>query len=118
MSKEMNSIHKEVVKYDIYGGIIFSLILFLVTDIKISIIFLFGLALSVINFVITGKIIEKLLIDNKNKYFVIIYVLKIVAIIICAIPFIWELKTILAYMGGYISHFIFLSVYWFKNERS
>lgn len=117
MSKEMNRIQKNGIKYDIFGGVIFSLMVFLITDLKCALVFLLGLAISLINFIISGRIIERLLIEKKSKFFTLTYILKIITVLVFAMPFIWELKTILAYMLGYISHFIFLMIYWIRNER-
>lgn len=117
MSKEMNSIFKIMIKYDLVGGIILSIILYYFIDLEIIIIFLLGLLVSLINSLANGLILEYSLNNKKNVILLLSYFIRIILIITIAIPFIKYQDKIIAYILGYTAHFGFLSIYWLKKWK-
>lgn len=117
MSKEMNSIFKIMIKYDLVGGIILSIILYYFIDLEIIIIFLLGLLVSLINSLANGSILEYSLNNKKNVILLVSYFIRITLIITIAIPFIKYQNKIIAYILGYTAHFGFLSIYWLKKWK-
>lgn len=117
MSKEMNSIFKIMIKYDLVGGIILSGILYWFMDLEILTIFLLGLLISLINSLANGFILEYSLSNKKNVILLLSYFIRIILIITISIPFIKDQDKIIAYILGYTSHFGFLSIYWLKKWK-
>lgn len=118
MSKEMNKFIISVLKYELIGAIIFSLILSILVDINFSLITLYGLAISILNFVSNSLITEYVLKKKKKGIFYpMTYFFRIIITVILSIPIIFSLKTVIAFIIGYVSHFVFLTVYWIKNEK-
>jgi ATP synthase protein I len=84
-------------------------------------IFLIGLIIAVINFIISGIITEKVLIKNKAPgiFFMLIKSLRI--FLICAVPFVfyrYNMQYVLVYILGFTSHFIALVLYSLFNKNS
>ncbi|NLL30175.1 MAG: hypothetical protein GX258_03865 [Clostridiales bacterium] len=117
MSKEMKSLLKIMIKYDLLGGLILAVILSKAVNIKFSIIFLFGDIISLINAIASGFLLEYTLKNNKSFLLVISYVLRILIIVILAIPFLNNLMNLIAYILGYTIHFIFQTIYWIKKWK-
>lgn len=118
MGKDVNKFLNEMIKYDLYGGIILSLILSVVVDVKFSIIYLIGIIVALVNFFISGKIIKNRL-GNKSGgvLFQSSYLFRILAVVGLAVPFMSQLINLIAYVLGYISHFVFLTIYWIKSQK-
>ncbi|WP_300385541.1 ATP synthase subunit I [Clostridium sp.] len=110
MSKEMNNLIRKMIKYDIIGGFIFLLIIFLIFNLKISLIFLLGLIVSLINAIVSGFILENSLKKGKRLLFFFSFLIRIIFILLIAFPFYSDFKEIVSYVIGYISHFIFLVI--------
>lgn len=117
MSKEMNSIFKIMIKYDLVGGIISSGILCYFLELEILAIFLLGLLVSLINSLANGLILEYSLNNKKNVILLLSYFIRIILIITISIPFIKDQDKIIAYVLGYTAHFGFLFIYWFKKWK-
>jgi len=117
MSKEMNSIFKIMIKYDLVGGIILFGILYYFLDLEIIAIFLLGLLVSLINSLANGLILEYSLNNKKNVILLLSYFIRIILIITISIPFIKDQDKIIAYVLGYTAHFGFLFIYWFKKWK-
>ena len=117
MSKEMNKTFKIMIKYDLIGGIIITIILWCLINYKIAFIFLLGLLVSLLNGIISGIILEYSLTKNKSIILSLSYFLRISLILIVSLPFIKNLNTIISYILGYTSHFGFLLIYWIKNWK-
>ena len=116
MSIEMNKLIKQMIKYDLIGGFIFILIILLTVNVKSALIFSLGLIVSLINAIVSGVIIENSLQKGRSLLFPLSLFLRIAIILIIAFPFCSEFIEILSYMGGYISHFLFLLISIFKKN--
>ena len=117
MSGEMKKVIFNMIKYDFILCFIFVLILSLILNLKVALIFLLGLMVSLVNTIINGLVIEYSLIKNKKVLLVISYIVRILIIVLIAVPFMREFIDILSYISGYISHLLFLLIYWVKNEK-
>lgn len=118
MSKEMNKFIIAVLKYELVGTIIFSLILSILVDINFSLIIVYGLAISFLNFVSNSLITEYVLKKKKKGIFYpMTYFIRILITVVLAIPIIFSLKTVIAFILGYVSHFVFLTLYWIKSQK-
>ncbi|WP_326511669.1 hypothetical protein [Clostridium intestinale] len=85
--------------------------------IKIAFAYFIGAILGLINFMSSGIIMGKYFL-KKPILINIGYILRILLIILVAIPFTNDLIMFLAYLGGFISHHICLIFYWiFIKER-
>lgn len=116
MSKEMKRLIVGIFKYDLILGFIFSLIISIFLTLKIGAIFFLGVLVALINFSASGIILEICLLKNKKVIITISYFLRIGIVLFIAMFFINNLNTILAYIIGYIFHFVVLTIYWI-NER-
>lgn len=110
MSIEMNKLIKQMIKYDLIGGFIFILIISLMVNIQSALIFSLGLMVSLINAMVSGVIIENSLQKGKSLLFSLSFFVRITIILLIAFPFCSEFIEILSYIGGYISHFLFLLI--------
>ncbi|GAB6169221.1 hypothetical protein JCM1393_16810 [Clostridium carnis] len=117
MSREMKRLLSNVIRYDLCGGFIFALIVSLLVNLQIASIFFMGVLVALINFFISGKILEYSLVRNKRLLIIISYFIRITVIVCLALPFMYNLEKLIAYVAGYIFHFIFLTFYWLKNEK-
>ena len=118
MSKVVNKFLNEMIKYDLYGGFIISLILSVVVNTKFAIIYLIGVVVALVNFLISGKIMKNRLSRKKSgMLFQISYFIRIVAVVGLAVPFMSQLINLVAYVIGYLSHFVFITVYWIKSQK-
>ncbi|MBU3108185.1 ATP synthase subunit I [Clostridium gasigenes] len=118
MSKDVNKFLNEMIKYDLYGGIILSLILSITVNTKFSIIYFLGIIVSLANFFIGGKIMKNMLEKKRGgMLFPISGFVRILIIVGIAVPFMGKLINLIAYITGYISHFVFLTIYWVKSQK-
>ena len=117
MSREMNNVISKMVKYDLISGFIFVLILSLFFNLKVALIFFLGLMVSLINTIANGLIIEYSFKNNKRTLLALSYLVRISIIILIALPFLNNLIQLLAYIFGYVSHFIFVVFYWMKKRE-
>lgn len=118
MSQEMKRLIQGVCKYDLILGFIFSIIVSMFLTLKIGAIFFLGILIALINFFASGLILEYCIFKNKKILLILSYFLRISIILIIALLFINNLNTLLAYILGYISHFVLLIIYTLiHNER-
>lgn len=117
MSREMNNLLRKMIKCDLVGGLISALIVSLLVNLQIASIFFMGILVALVNFLVSGIILEYSLIRDKKLLIIMSYFIKIIVIVCLALPFMYNLQKLIAYVGGYISHFILLTFYWLKNEK-
>lgn len=117
MSREMNKIIIKMIKYDLIAGFIFVLILSLLFNLKMALIFFLGLMISLINTTINGLVIEYSLLKDKKILLPLSYIFRIIVIILIALPFLNNLIQLLLYISGYLTHFLFIVIYWVKNGK-
>ncbi|MDV4151590.1 hypothetical protein R0131_12195 [Clostridium sp. AL.422] len=117
MSKEMKNAIYNMLKYDLVAGFIFVLILSKLFNLKVALIFFLGLIVSFINTSVNGLIIEYSLLKGKGILLSLSYIVRIMIIILIAVPFINDLFQLLSYISGYLTHFLFVVIYWVKNGK-
>lgn len=117
MSKEMYSMFKTMIKYDLIGGLLVFVILYSFIKIEVLLVLFLGLIVSLINNLVNGIILEYSLKKQKPLILSLNYFIRISVILIIAIPFIENQNKILAYILGYTSHFGFLFIYWIKKWK-
>ncbi|MGL5085934.1 MAG: ATP synthase subunit I [Clostridium sp.] len=118
MNKDVNKFLNEMVKYDLYVGIIISLILSVTITTKFSIIYFIGTIVSMVNFFVSGKITKKRLEKKRGGVlFSISYFIRHIVVVIVAVPFIFELRNLMAYIVGFLSHFVVLTIYCIKSQK-
>ena len=114
MSKEMNKLLKETVKFDLGGGLLISLLIVLLSSFTSAIIYFIGICVSLCNFIGNGYVIRRLISSTKNKSAIISFFITFLRLglgIICAIPFAYDVKNIAFYVAGFISHYLVLISY-------
>ena len=112
----MNKLIFKLVKYDLIAGFIFVLIVSLLINLKVALIFLLGLMISLLNTIASGLILEYSL-SNKKTLLACSYIIRIATIIIIALPFLNNLIQLMAYLIGYLSHFIFIVFYSIRTGK-
>ena len=114
MSKEMNKLLKDTTKFDLTTGLLISLLIVLLSSFTNAIIYFVGICVSLCNFIGSGSVITKLISTTKNKSGIISFLitfLRLGLVLICAVPFIYDVKKIAFYMFGFISHYLVLISY-------
>lgn len=114
MSKEMNKLLKDTTKFDLTTGLLISLLIVLLSSFTNAIIYFVGICVSLCNFIGSGYVITKLTSTTKNKSGIISFLitfLRLGLVLICAVPFIYDVKKIAFYMFGFISHYLVLISY-------
>ena len=114
MSKEMNKLLKDTTKFDLTTGLLISLLIVLLSSFTNAIIYFVGICVSLCNFIGSGYVITKLTSTTKNKSGIISFLitfLRLGFVLICAVPFIYDVKKIAFYMFGFISHYLVLISY-------
>ena len=106
MTTEVKLLLKNSVKYDIVLGICISIILYCFFGTNISLIYLFGLAVSIANFLVSGIILDK----NLNG-------VTTIPKIIFPMLFAKNLFYLLTYLGGFISHFPIIIFSWIRSRK-
>lgn len=118
MSKEMNNLQKKMVKYDLEIGVFISLLIVLLSNFSESAIYFIGICVSLVNFLFSSYINEKLLTGNIIPVLaVLISILKIALILAIAIPFIENVKYVSYYMAGFTSHYLIIIVCCILNRE-
>ena len=120
MNRETKSLLKILIKDVILILAIINLILLVIVHAMLAFIFSLGLLVATINFILSGVMLEKTINSKKKiiKYvFPLSYILRIITIIIIAYPFIYNIEKILAYVLGFISFFVVLTITWLKMQR-
>lgn len=113
MSKDLKKIVESVTKNDLIIGISLFLILVLLGQYRCGYILLIGLIVSIINFIISSIITDKLLNNpkkNKAILFPLSYLIRIISIVAIAIVFSNKISNLLAFLTGFIMHYFILVI--------
>lgn len=113
----MKALIKSMIKYDFIGGVIFALIISLLSSYELASIFYLGVVIALFNFISSGIILEYCIREKKKLLLIFSYTIRILIILAISALFINDLHKILAYILGYISHFILLTIYWLRKEK-
>ena len=117
MTREMKALLKLVIKEDILFGLIIALIIFCINP-KGALIFLLGIMIAMMNFVVKGIILEKSLNAGKRNVFSLISTfIRISTVIIIALFLANNKYNLLLYLAGFITHFPILIFGWIKSQK-
>lgn len=105
MDNGMNELGVKTSKYDIVFGIAISLIILYVFSFNHAMIYLLGVVVAVINFLVSIYAHEKWFLSN-SFLFVICTIIRITLIPIIIIPFQQDLTLVVTYVAGFTSHFV------------
>ncbi|EES50609.1 hypothetical protein NE172_11865 [Clostridium botulinum] len=118
MNREPIKLLKDMIKLDLRGGLLVSLIISILFSFKDASIYFIGIIVSLISFMINVYIIISFLgYNNRNKYITMSVPLKIGIVILASLPFIKNVEYISFYMCGFISHYVFLTFSSIKSEK-
>lgn len=120
MTTEIKLFLKNSVKYDIILGLSVSIILYAFFGENIAFIYFFGLIVSIINFILSGVILDKSLNGTSSilKFiFPVTYVARIACVAFIAIIFAKEISYLISYLGGFISHFPIIIFSWIRKQK-
>lgn len=109
MNKEVNKLLLQTVKYDLGSGLLISLVIVLISTFINAGIYLVGICIALVNFLISGYAIEKKLGKGVKRWlFVLEFFLRMAFIVITILPFRHNEVYMLYYMAGFVSHYILL----------
>lgn len=117
MCKEMNEFRKKIINYDLLVGLFMSLLIGLILTFKCAIIYYIGLVIAVINFKASSYLIERFSMTSKSFLIILGSFIRIVTIVLVAVPFISKLEWISSYLFGFTSHFIFMMIYCMVKKK-
>ena len=113
MTEDLNKIVKSVAKNDLISGVVLFLIISLLGQYKSGAVLLAGTIISMINFIASAVITDKVL-DNpkKNKgiLFSLSYLIRIVSIVAIAVVFSKKISYLLSFLIGFFIHYIILVI--------
>lgn len=117
MKNDLGDMFRKVIVFDVIVAVVLTSLVQIIFK-RYSLIFLSGLALALINFIINGIITEYMLLKKKNKYVISTFLGFIFrVVVVCSIAIIIYKKdqfNVVAYMLGYSFHFISLTLYGIK----
>lgn len=117
MDKSLKELLVRNSKFTMIIILLATVVLSFVLDIEAALAYCLGAILGLVNFMFSGFLMGKYFL-KKPKIINIGYILRIILIIVVAIPFTKDLIMFLSYLGGFISHHICLIFYWiFIKER-
>ncbi|HCW53002.1 MAG TPA: hypothetical protein DG753_04520 [Clostridium sp.] len=115
MSKGMNEILRGNMKFDLIIGLFISLLIVLLSNFSNAIIYCVGIGISLLNFIGNGYVMTKLTsTDTKGGHGIILILitfLRLGIVLLCAVPFIEDVKKMAFYVAGFISHYLMLISY-------
>lgn len=107
MNKDMNKLKKKITKYDIRYGLFIFLFIGLFISKKTAVIYIFGVVIALINFLTSVYTTCKWM-GTKNDILFMTTALRILVVVACIFPFIHNIKLLIAYVSGLITHSILL----------
>lgn len=120
MTEDLNKIVKSVAKNDLISGVVLFLIISLLGQYKSGAVLLAGTIISMINFIASAVITDKVL-DNpkKNKgiLFSLSYLIRIVSIVAIAVVFSKKISYLLSFLIGFFIHYIILVITTIKVQK-
>ena len=117
MNKSLKELLVKNSRFTIIVIVVITTVLLPLLGIKSAFSYFLGAILGLLNFMTSGIIMGKYFL-KKPILINIGYILRILLIILVAIPFTSNLIMFLSYLGGFISHHICLIFYWiFIKER-
>lgn len=112
MSKDMNKLLKQTIKYDLINGLLIALLIVLSSSFLNAMIYFLGLIVGILNFVCSYYVTTKILFKGGTKSVIAILItfLRILFVVIITIPLVNNLKFVVLYVAGFISHLIIFGI--------
>lgn len=112
MSKEMNNLLRNTIKYDLGSGILISLLIVLSSSLLYAMIYLLGIVVGLLNFLCSYYVTNKFLFKQGASSVIALFItiFRIMLVIIIAVPLVNNLKYVALYLAGFISHLIIMSI--------
>lgn len=117
MNKEVNKLLLQTAKYNLGSGLLISLIIMLISTFINAGIYMVGVCVAVVNFLISGYVIGKFLGKNKKVWIIIpTYFMRMTFIVITMLPFAKNIQHMIYYIAGFVSHYVLLIVFRIKRK--
>lgn len=117
MTEEMKALLKFIIKEDIIFGVVISLIIAIFYPIG-ALTFLLGITIAMVNFTVSGVILDKSLnAGERNIFSILSIVFRILIIILIALFLSKNMYNLLLYLAGFITHFPILIFGWIKSQK-
>lgn len=107
MSKEMNKLNYQIIKYDLLIGLFLSLIIGRLFSIKCALILILGLIVSLLNYLVGGYVISKWFF-NANLRVLLVTIVRILLVALLIIPFADNRTFVITYIIGFTMHYLIL----------
>lgn len=120
MTKEVKKVLINIAKYDVLCGITFTIFSLFFRKYLLSFIFFLGIITSMINFLASAVITDKVLSgsgESKELLVLTSYTLRIVIVVFIIILFSSELSNLLAFLIGFITHYVILTFATIKVQK-
>ena len=120
MTEEVRNLLNNVAKYDILTGTIIAMILIIFREVFLSFTFFLGLLISLLNFIAASILIDRALNgtdERKKKLLPLTYMTRIAIVVLIALLFSNRLSNILAFLVGFITHYVVLTFTTIKIQK-
>ena len=110
MSKGMNKLLRQMLNYDLGSGILISLLIVLFSSFVNSMIYFLGIVVGLVNFICSCFVTEKFLFKEgaNGTIALLITIVRIMGVVIVAVPLVNNVTFISFYLAGFISHHVIL----------
>ncbi|NAS18278.1 hypothetical protein GND98_010460 [Clostridium butyricum] len=112
MSKDMNKLLQQTIKYDLGSGLLIALLIVLSSSLLYAMIYLLGIVVGLLNFLCSYYVTNKFLFKQGagSAIALFITILRIMLVIAIAVPLVNNFKFVALYLAGFISHLIIMSI--------
>lgn len=112
MSKDMNKLLQQTIKYDLGSGLLIALLIVLSSSFLNAMMYFLGIIVGMLNFVCSYYVTTKMLFEGgaRSVLAVLITFFRILAVVIIAIPLMNNLRFVVLYVVGFISHLVVLGI--------
>ncbi|MFQ9616750.1 MAG: hypothetical protein ACLRY8_15240 [Clostridium butyricum] len=112
MSKDMNKLLQQTIKYDLGSGLLIALLIVLSSSFLNAMMYFLGTIVGMLNFVCSYYVTTKMLFEGgaRSVLAVLITFFRILAVVIIAIPLMNNLRFVVLYVAGFISHLVVLGI--------
>ena len=112
MSKDMNKLLQQTIKYDLGSGLLIALLIVLSSSFLNATMYFLGILVGMLNFICSYYVTTKILFKGgvRSILAILITFLRILAVVIIAIPLMNNLMFVILYVSGFISHLIVFGI--------
>lgn len=112
MSKDMNKLLQQTIKCDVGIGLLIALLIVLSSSFLDALIYFLGIMVGMLNFICSYYVTTKILFKGGIKSVLAIFItfIRILSVVIIATPLINNLKFVILYVIGFVSHLIVFGI--------